>query len=188
MKNILILLSILMASGCASIGQGIPKSYQFNDSKGVVFLSVRHQPIKACEAPAPYMALIKDDSGVVRWLNVKNLFIKTDFSSPEGYFYAFELEAGNHYIAENRLSYNKSGVEKKISYKFVVKPNKATYLGELTFTAMHKDTFKRDCDVVHVTQKNMFKRDYKLLEERIMSVTPAIVEQNLARAIYIKEE
>lgn len=184
--------SLLFINGCTSTGMGVSNDFKLDDEIGLVFLSVRYNPVPSCDSsfatPPLFVGIRHEDGGALstQTLNIENFLIETDFENPTGYFYALEQKPGKYFIQHSDMSYKNNGVEKQISYLFEVKPNKAVYIGELNFNREHAGN-SNGCNIIRVSIKNEFGRDVKLLKNRVPGIASDKVIQGFAKAIYVEK-
>ena len=165
MKNIIILASLAILSGCAGgVKVGDDFAFGAQGREGVIVVSTRTDD--QCRGISNSSSLtFKGDAATgnkTAGLFLENSFISNDFNNPPGYFLMLKLPAGTYTFT----SLYKTGVMEgslpldRFKASFTVKPGKVHYLGEI-----HGDI--PDCKTVVMSVKDQRKRDAALFDKKM---------------------
>lgn len=173
MRYIKILLLALIVSGCASTTQGVDSDHHLNAGGGNGLIVIATRMSDHCgKVLNSYSLDFRQYRGgdYIGSFQLHNIFLKSDFENPDGYFYVRELPAGEYMIIG--ISDNAAvrfGGFIKPTLKFSVVPGKAQYLGEVTLniSACKGD----DLPDPEITIKNEFERDAKLFDARMENLS-----------------
>ena len=178
--------SLALLGGCSTASLGVNESEKLelnpDGDDGLMVISVRWiSPYKRSNfMPALMRKPARTLNEKMRpALNVKNAFIKPDFTDPPGYFYTMKLASGTYEISSPIMP---------TPVRLEVPAGKIVYVGEIEFH--HKlgcnQVSGPGCKpnsnnyVVHKV-KNQWPRDKMLLQQRLTDVRPDTVAIRLAR-------